>query len=337
MTPVAVFVEGARRVWRAPALTAGLWLVTIGVTVPPAIALHQSIEDHLGSSLAADSAAEGVNARWMQEFNGSSLPLAPTLRTDVIGFAAVVDNASALADALPRPSIVVSAGAVYLFMLTFLSSGVIDRLARDRPLRAYGFFGACDGLWFRMLRLTAISALFYLVMFDSLHPWLFDTVYRGLTRDTTVERTAFAIRAVLYVALFGIIGICSLVFDYARVRLVVEDRRSAIAAVAAAIRFVARHPRAAVGAYVINVGAVLAVLAAYAAIAPGAGHTGWTMWSAFIVGQLFIVARLGVKLTFWAAEAALFQSQLAHAGYVRRPVPQWPDPAALEAGSRAGR
>jgi hypothetical protein len=186
-----------------------------------------------------------------------------------------------------------------------------------------------------MLRLTAISALFYLAVFDTLHPWLFDTVYRGLTRDATVERTAFAVRAVLYVVLFGVIGVCSLVFDYAKVRLIVEDRRSALAAVGAAIRFVARHPRAAVGAYAINAGAFFAVLVAYAAVAPGAGRAGWTMWSGFIVGQLFIVVRLGVKLAFWASEAALFQSQLAHAGFVRRPVPRWPDPAALETGRRA--
>jgi hypothetical protein len=337
MTAARIVLEGARRVCRAPALIAGLWLLTIGVTVPPAIALHQSIEDHLGSSLAADSAADGVNARWMQEFSSSSRPFAPTLRTDVIGFAAILDNASALADAVPRPSIVVAAGTVYLFMLTFLSSGVIDRLARDRPLGAYGFFGACGGLWFRMLRLSAISAVFYFAVLDSLHPWLFDTVYRGLTHDTTVERTAFAVRAVLYVVLFGVISVCGLVFDYAKVRLIVEDRRSALAAMGAAIRFVARHPRAAVGAYAVNVGAFLAVLVAYAAVAPGAGRTGWTMWSAFLVGQLFIAARLAVKLTFWAAEAALFQSQLAHAGYVRRPVPRWPDPAALETGLRAER
>jgi hypothetical protein len=271
----------------------------------------------------------------MQEFGASSGTLAATLRPDVIGFAAVLDNASALADGLPRPLVVVASGGVYLLLLTFLSSGLIDRLARDRPIRACGFFAACGGLWFRMLRLTAISAVFYVAILNSLHPWLFDTVYRGLTHDTTDERAAFAIRIVLYFVLFALVSGGGLVFDYAKVRLVVEDRRSAIAALAAAIRFVARHPRSAAGAYALNVAGFAGVVAVYAAVVPGAGHAGWTMWATFAIGQAFIAARVAVKLMFWASEAALFQSRLAHAGFVRRPVPEWPDPPAIAAGRRA--
>jgi len=38
-----------------------------------------------------------------------------------------------------------------------------------------------------------------------------------------------------------------------------------------------------------------------------------------------------VRLQFTASQTALFQSQLAHAGYVARPVPKWPDSPAAEA------
>jgi hypothetical protein len=38
-----------------------------------------------------------------------------------------------------------------------------------------------------------------------------------------------------------------------------------------------------------------------------------------------------VKLVFWASETALFQSRLAHAGYVARPLPTWPDSPAADA------
>jgi hypothetical protein len=329
MTARRVWLEGARRVWRAPALLIGLWLATVGVAVAPSVALGEAIKDHLGSSLEADAAADGVNSRWMQEFRSSDQTLAPTLGPNVIGFAAVLDNAGALADGLPRPWIVVACGAVYLFLLTFLSSGLIDRLARDRPLHAYGFFAACGGFWFRMLRLTALSGVFYLAIFESLQPWLLSSVYRSLTRNMTVEREAFVVRVAAYVVLLLAIGACSLVFDYARIRLVVEDRRSALGSLAAAIRFVARHPGTALATYALNVLAVGVVIAAYAAAAPGAGRGGWLTWAAFAVGQAFIIARLAVKLMFWSSGAALFQSQLAHAGFVRRPVPEWPDPAAI--------
>jgi hypothetical protein len=75
-------------------------------------------------------------------------------------------------------------------------------------------------------------------------------------------------------------------------------------------------------------------MAAYAALAPGSGGTGLSMWLALAIGQGYIVARLWVKLVFWASETALFQSRLAHAGYVAAPAPAWPDSPAAEAIGR---
>jgi len=72
------------------------------------------------------------------------------------------------------------------------------------------------------------------------------------------------------------------------------------------------------------------VVAAYAWIAPGAGGAGATLWLGFAIGQLYIVARLAVKLAFWSSETALFQSRLAHAGYVARPAEVWPESPAAD-------
>jgi hypothetical protein len=48
-------------------------------------------------------------------------------------------------------------------------------------------------------------------------------------------------------------------------------------------------------------------------------------------GQLYVLARLWIKLTFWASDTALFQGRLGHAGYVVRPAPTWPDSPAADA------
>ena len=42
----------------------------------------------------------------------------------------------------------------------------------------------------------------------------------------------------------------------------------------------------------------------YALVAPGAGGSGLRMWLGFGVGQIYVLARLWVKLTFWASETA---------------------------------
>jgi hypothetical protein len=331
MSILAVWLEGLGRVRRAPALVCGLWLTVIAVTIPPALVLRDSISAHLGSSLEANTAADSVNWDWMQEFRASTQPLASTLRPDVIGFATVLDNASAMADMSTRPQVVILASAVYVLLLIFLSGGVIDRLARDRAVRAYGFFSACGGLAFRVFRLSVISGLVYAGLFGVVHAWLLDDVFTSMTRDLSVERTAFAVRMLLYLLFFLIVGAFNMLFDYAKIRLVVEDRRSVLAAIVAAMRFVRVQPRFAAGVYAMNVMSFGAVLAVYALVAPGAGTSGRSMWGAFIVGQAYIATRQAVKLVFWASEIAAFQSRLAHAGFVRRRMPRWPESATAEA------
>ena len=104
-----------------------------------------------------------------------------------------------------------------------------------------------------------------------------------------------------------------------------------IGAIAAALGFVQRCYGSAVTLYVLDFLAFAIVVAVYALVAPGVGGAGLSMWIGFAVGQLYVLARLWVKLTFWASETALFQSRLAHAGYVARAEPVWPDSPAAEA------
>lgn len=98
-----------------------------------------------------------------------------------------------------------------------------------------------------------------------------------------------------------------------------------IGAVSAALGFIKRHTVAALRVLVANFALFALVIGAYWLVAPDAGGGGLSMWAGSIVGQVYIAARLWVKLVFWASETALFQSRLAHAGYVARRDVVWPD------------
>ena len=100
-----------------------------------------------------------------------------------------------------------------------------------------------------------------------------------------------------------------------------------IGAVVASWRFIRRHPLEVLGLYAVNALLFLIVIGLYYLIAPG----GDANLLAFAIGQLYIVLRVIVRLQFTASQTALFQDRLAHAGYVARPVPKWPDSPAAEA------
>ncbi len=327
---IAAFRDGWRRVAGAPMLLAGVWVLTLLLAVPLALTLRGMIATSLGDSLAADAAASGVNTGWWDEFQHDAAGIGTTFTPTIIGFGAVLDNMSRLLDARPRLLPVIGAAAAYLLIWTFLAGGIIDRLARQRPVRAYGFFGASGIFFFRLLRLGIAAALVYGILFWWVHGWLFDTWLDAATRDVSVERVAFAWRVLMYAIFGALLVLTNILFDYARIRTIVEDRRSVIGALLAAARFLRRNAGAAFGLYALDAVVFLAVIAVYALVAPGAGGAGLSMGVGLVISQLYIVARLAVKLQFLASQTSLFQSRLAHAGYTAAPQPAWPESAAAE-------
>ncbi|MDO8679372.1 MAG: hypothetical protein Q7R30_12525 [Acidobacteriota bacterium] len=299
---------------------------TVLLALPLAVALHGQISEHLGSSMAAKAAAEGVNNDWWNEFLAQATGVGQTFVPAILGFAAVLKNLSGVADSQSLSIVIASVVASQIVVAMFLVGGVLDRLARDRALGAGAFFAACGVYFVRFLRLGIIAAAVYWVLFVSFHTWLFDAVYPRLTTNLTVERTAFFYRVALYVIFAVPVLFANVVFDYAKIRAVVEDRRSMIGALSAGARFVIRNP-ATLGLYALDTLLFLLVIGLYFLVAPG----GSSNLLAFAVGQLYIVLRVVVRLQFAASQTALFQGRLAHAGYVARPVPKWPDSPAAEA------
>jgi hypothetical protein len=322
---IGAWRDGMRRVNRAPALLAGVWALTLLVSVPMAAAMRGMLAQHLGASLAAETAASGVNYDWMQEFGDQAAGLGVTFKPTILGFGAVLDNLSAFIDNTIRPVVIVAAATVYIVLWIFVAGGIIDRYARERPTRTVGFFASSGVFFFRFLRLAAVQWIVYALLFGSLHPLLFGRLYPEIVREVSVERTAFAVRVALYLVFGLLVAACTSVFDYAKVRAVVEDRRSMIGATAEAIGFIGRNLGDAAALFLANFALFAAVVGLYALAAPGAGRTGASMWVGFAIGQAYVIARLWVKLVFWASETALFQSRLAHAGYVNRPEPVWPE------------
>lgn len=322
--------DGFRRVLSAPAVLAGVFVLTLASGLPLALVLRGTINEHLGRSLVANDVANSVSYDWWQEFTSSTSGLSRAFSPAIIGFASTLDNISRVLDAEHEIVPISAAAAVYLLAWVFLSGGILDRYARQRPTRAYGFFGAAGTFFWRFLRLAAIAGLVYWVLFAHVHRWLLDDAYRRLTRDLAVEREAFVWRVALYAVFGAFLVAANTTFDYAKIRLVVEDRRSAVGAVRAALGFIARHTGRVVGLYALNALLFLVVVALWALAAPGAGGAGWMMWVGFAAAQLYLLARLLVKLQFMASQTALFQASLAHAAYTAAPPPVWPEPPAAE-------
>ena len=153
-----------------------------------------------------------------------------------------------------------------------------------------------------------ISGLLYWGIFrgigQPLHRWI-----EAATRDTTVERTALIYTALAY-ALVGLLFLMTqLVLDYARISLVVEERRSVLLALFRALGFVKDHRRPVLGLFLLLAAGPLLWFLAYAWLAPGPNQSTWTaVLLAFCLGQVYLAGRWAFKLWFLASQTHFFVS-----------------------------
>src|SRR5262245_25801620 len=191
MTILEAWRDGVGRVNRAPAVLLGTWAMTLLVSLPLALVMRGMIAQHLGDSLAADTAASGVNYEWMQEFGDQASGVGVALKPTIIGFGAVLVNLSGFLDNTPRPLVIRRLAFAYFAPWTLAAGGITARYARDRAPGPHGFFSAAGVYFGRFLRLGIIQLAVYGLLFQAVHPYLFGQVYARITRDMTVERDAF--------------------------------------------------------------------------------------------------------------------------------------------------
>jgi hypothetical protein len=325
------FRDGMRRAATAPAVLLGVFALTFLVALPLGLALAGMIDNSLTNSEAASLAASGVNYEWWQEFEAQATGVGTAFTPRTIGFGGVLDNVNSMLNNVDHPLVIAGAGAAYLLAWLFVVGAVIDRYARGRRVRTAAFFATCGVFFFRFLRLGLVALAAYAILFGWVHGWLFGGFYGWATHDLAVERTAFFLRLALYIVFGALVGAVNLLFDYAKVRAVIEDRRSMVGSLMAAFRFIRRQPAETIGLYLLDGALFVALLAAYGVVAPGAGGGGLSLWAGLALTQLYLLLRVWVKLVFYASEVSLFQASLAHAGYAAASVPTWPDSPAVEA------
>lgn len=223
----------------------------------------------------------------------------------LLGYGPIVPGAW---DYVPAPW---ADGAELLRGLVFwslLSGGVLDRYARDRPTRGRGFFAACGAHAPAMFRLALVA----LALNATFNLWLYPRVEysRGI-----------------FVAVTAVLFVISVTVTYAQVRMVIEDRRSALGALLAAARFARRNP-AAIALHALLVAAAWAVKFALVGVLSRSDE--FSMARVGAAEGLIVVQYLLILLS-WAAAVVLFQSRLAHASYTAGSALAWPESPAAEA------
>jgi hypothetical protein len=294
----------------SPKQLAVLWLVLVLVALPAGLLIEESIHASIGASRVDESLRQGLDLAWLSEYSGRARGLERSVQPSIVGRGAVFDNLESwFSGALFLDTRTVAFGAAYALIWLFMLGGVLDRFARRQRRFVFAPFMAAGARFFpRLLRLTLVSGVLYWGIYRFAR-WLFPWIER-LTKDVTVERQVLFANLGGACVVVALLGLVNLVFGYAKIALVYEGRRSSLGALLRGARFVVGHSGKAIGLYLVLAVVALLVIALYSLVAPGPGQSSLVgVAFAFLVGQIFLVARLALRLAFFGAQMRLYEAE----------------------------
>ena len=286
MTPFSSVLAGIRTVNRASRLWVVYWLWNLVFALVVVLPLSVVLFRDLGHSLYAGRLFPNFELQYLSEMMTQTrawplITLAPAMALVAAGYALA--------------SVFLSGGTLWLYR---------DPLPRYMPSV---FYQGCGRHFGRLVWLLALSLPAYAI---ALIPSALLSAGAKKIWGEGIEAGPLAISSWFGAAVAVMLLLAvNLVFDYARIHMVVEDVRNPFRAALEGWRRVVRNPGRTAGTYALVCLILVAFTLAYRA---GSGLLPRTapFWlaAAFLWQQVYVVARIWTRLVFYASQTRVYES-----------------------------
>ncbi|MBN1561002.1 hypothetical protein JW998_12185 [candidate division KSB1 bacterium] len=299
-----------------------IYLVNLCFALIVAAPLFTLFHSRVGSLVGRDELLTGLPYSWWSALQIDARGLENTIRPSLSGgFGPLIDNLELLLTGQFQLYgwFVFSLIVGYLFIAAFFNGGAIALFADERRSFSAGRFFSYAGTYFHHMAALAVTTVaLFALLYKVINPAIFSLLDR-IVGDSLSQSFAWIVHFIGYLFILTIVFLITLILDYAKVIVISEKKNSSWASIGLAAAFIFRSFGKTVG---------LNVLLAFLAIALVLG--GGLLMSiitpsnllllvgSFIVQQLFIAAKIAVRLTFYASETALYQAHAAARTMVKK-------------------
>jgi hypothetical protein len=198
---------------------------------------------------------------------------------------------------------------LYALLSVFLNGGILGRLldpeGRTTPQT---LFADCGRYFWRFVRLFLISLVFYVLALGVV-PGLLSGLLSSVVENARTQWTVFWLSSARTVVTLLLLSLVHMIFDYARILVVLDDDRRVRHALMSALRFIGKRFFRAWFLYLLVGLGFLAGTAVYFLAAGGIPDTGLA-WAGLGIlwAQAFIAFRIWVKMVFFSAQAEFYRA-----------------------------
>ncbi len=302
--------KGFTRVVRAWRMVLLLLAVNLVFSLVLAVPVYRSLKGSFGNSLVGDRMAEGFDYLWWEEYRDQARGLEKTFTPSIIGKGAVLNNLEGLArfQVFDSPPELTAFLALYILLHTFLAGGILTVFKQGGPRFTMGeFFSGAGAHFVRFAGLAFFSWGIFLLVGSGLRGAL-AAVLEKVEAEAYSELTPFILGLIFDAAVLFLLLFIQMVFDYARIKVVVEERRNVAAAAAGAARFVFRNLGPALALFFLLLSAQILVTLLHILLQgsiPQATSAG--VLAGFLLQQFFIFALIGIRCWLYAGQLELFR------------------------------
>jgi hypothetical protein len=330
MNILSAFKQGIAQVSRTKRMVLFAWFVNVVITLPLVLPALSQLDGYLRNTVMDEKVLQRMDAAWADTYRADmeNSGFLQAVDHSVFGYAPFMNHLDmqmngtfikTLGDFLydfffrwevnrASTSLLFLLSLVYVCVNSFLSGGFIAVYAKEYPFSFTEFLTEGARYFGKFFRIALVALLVYFVFFNVVVDWINSSIARWTQAEAseTVPYAYYMIRNVVVLFFFSFL---SMIFDYARVRMVVDDRTSSFAASAAGSKFAVMNHHSTYGLYLLlcAVGFVLILL--YAVIEKMIPQDSyWPLLILFVVQQCYMLARFWLKAGFYACQTKLYQT-----------------------------
>jgi len=256
-----------------------LWLINFLFSLMIVTPFYFLISKEFSRSLMGDSLAKGFDFMWFGDIAYKYQDISAAL----VGWFLVP-------------------GIIFLLLYTFLNGGIVGRIVAHREkINIRNFYADCGKYFFRLFRVFLISLIGYAVVVGVIYK-IISSLFKLWTKNASTEWPLIIssnLKFLIFILLFSAIR---MFFDYVKIRLVVEDSKSAIKATILTFSFIGKRFFKAWFLYLFVgiIGLLFALI--YIGISRVLPYSGFFIVILFIWQQIYILTRMWIKILFFSTE-----------------------------------
>jgi hypothetical protein len=199
---------------------------------------------------------------------------------------------------------------LYLCTNTFLAGGFIGIYAKEYPSTFTEFLMDGARYFGKFFRIALVALIVYYLFYALLVDWINNSI-QSWTQNEASEAVPYRYYMIRNVVVLLLISLLSMIFDYARVRMVVDERTSSLGATVAGGRFALAHFASTYGLYLLLVVLGFILIAFYAVVESLIPQNSyWPLVLLFVVQQLYMLVRMWLKANFYASQTRLYRTTM---------------------------